>query len=310
LILPKKYSVLALKMSEPKGLSILIPIYNYDARRLVLELLEQAFKLNLPFEIRCYDDGSSADIKKINEELSSSDKITYIELPENIGRSAIRNKLASEALYPDLLFLDCDSGIVRKDFLKKYIEFSQKEKIIIGGTVYQQEPDKTHSLRWKYGKAREERSASKRSLQPFDSITMNNMFISKDIYLGNKLDESIRTYGHEDTKFGNILRQKNIRVLHIDNPVQHCGLEENQVFIDKTREGIKNYYKLIKEGYAGNSRIHKAYNIVRHFPLRNIFMVGYKMMNSNIRKNLLSENPSLLYFDLFKLKMLIEEESE
>jgi glycosyltransferase involved in cell wall biosynthesis len=297
-------------MSELKGLSILIPIYNYDARRLVLELLEQASELNLPFEIRCYDDGSSADIKKINKELSSRNKIVYIELSENIGRSAIRNKLASDTLYSDLLFLDCDSGIIRKDFLKKYIGFSQKERIIVGGTVYQQEQDKTHSLRWKYGKAREERSAAKRSLQPFDSITMNNMLISKDIYLANKLDESIRTYGHEDTKFGNILKQKNIRVLHIDNPVQHYGLEENQVFIDKTLDGIKNYYRLIKEGYAGNSRLHNVYNLVQNLLLRKIFNAFYKIIGSTVYANLLSENPSLLYFDLFRLKALIEEKEK
>ena len=296
-------------MSELKGFSILIPIYNLDARELARQLLEQASSLNIPFEIRCYDDGSSIETKKINQELNSIKNIIYHELPVNMGRSAIRNKLAKEAVYPNLILLDCDSRIVRKDFLNKYLKTAENNSVAIGGTVYQGKSDKVYSLRWKYGKEREEKSAAGRSLEPYASITMNNIFIRKSIFMENQLDENIRTYGHEDTKFGNMLRRKGIPIFHIDNPVEHCGLEENQEFIDKTLDGIKNYYKLIKEGYAGNSRLRKTYNIIRHFPFRNIFIAIYKMMESNIRKNLLSENPSLFYFDLFRLRALIEEES-
>src|SRR4051812_38329962 len=109
-------------MSELKGLSILIPIYNFDARELVHQLLEQAGSLNTPFEIRCYDDGSSVETRKINHELGFIKNIIYMELPANIGRSAIRNKLAKEAIYTNLILLDCDSRVVRKNFLSKYIE--------------------------------------------------------------------------------------------------------------------------------------------------------------------------------------------
>ncbi|HXA02940.1 MAG TPA: glycosyltransferase [Cytophagaceae bacterium] len=294
-------------MSEVKGLSILIPIYNYDTRALVHQLLEQTSNLSLPFEIRCYDDGSSIEFRKINQELGFINNIIYFDLPANIGRSAIRNKLVKDALYSDLILLDCDSKIVKEDFLDKYLGSARNDMVLIGGTIYQNKSNKVYSLRWKYGKAREEKPVSIRSRELYEHITMNNMFIKKMIFIENQLDESIRTYGHEDTKFGNMLKQKNIPILHIDNPIEHCGLEQNQAFIDKTLEGIKNYYKLIKEGYAGTSRLHTAYNIIKYVPLRNIFIAVYTIMESNIRKNLLSENPSLLYFDLFKLRALIEE---
>ena len=307
----KKYSVLALRMSEVKGLSILIPIYNQDARLLVNQLLEQANELKIPFEIRCYDDKSSQEIKKLNEELRTIKNVTYSELPENIGRSAIRNKLGNEAIYSHLLLLDCNVKIARKDFMKKYIESEKKSSVVIGGSVYDYEPDKACALRWKYSKAREERTAKERSVDPYKSIILKNIFIEKNIFQQNNLDESIKTYGHEDTKFGQILKERKIQILHIDNPVRHAGLEINEVFLNKTLEGIKNYYKLIKEGYAGDSKLLTTYNIVKHFPFRQIFISAHTIMESTIQKNLLSENPSLMYFDLFKLRALIKEkESE
>jgi hypothetical protein len=271
------------------------------------ELLEQATKLNLPFEIRCYDDGSSPDIKKNNRELISDNKIIYTELSENIGRSAIRNKLAREADYSHLIMLDCNIAIIKNDFLKKYIESADQSAIIIGGSVYDFTPSKNNVLRWKYGKVREAKQASDRTANPYRNITLKNIFIEKDIYLGSPLDESIKTYGHEDTKFANILLQKGIKVLHIDNPVRHINLDTNQVFIDKTLAGVKNYYKLIKEGYAGNTKFYKTYKIFKLFPLKQIFMKFSKIMEPAIAKNLLSQNPSLFYFDLMKLQALLQE---
>jgi glycosyltransferase involved in cell wall biosynthesis len=298
-------------MSEVNGLSILIPIYNQDVRPLINQLLEQANELKIPFEIRCYDDSSSPEIKKLNQELDTKRNVVYSELPENIGRSAIRNKLAKEAAYSYLLLLDCNIVIVRKDFLKKYIDTAEKSPVVIGGSVYDYEPERGNVLRWKYGKAREEKVAKERSLHPYRSIILKNILIRKNIFEKNLLDENIKTYGHEDTKFGCVLKEKKIRILHIDNPVRHAKLDINQVFIEKTLEGTKNYYKLIKEGYAGDSKLLSSYNVVKHFPIRQIFITFYSMMESTVLKNLLSENPSLLNFDLFKLKALIQEkESE
>jgi glycosyltransferase involved in cell wall biosynthesis len=294
-------------MAELKGLSILIPIYNYDARHLVLELRKQASELNQPFEILCYDDGSSPETRKINQELNQTEKIIYKELPENIGRSAIRNKLAKEALYSHLVLLDCNVAIVRNDFLKKYIELTARSKVIIGGSLYDFVSDKSSSLRWKYGKIREALPAQDRETHPYRCVTLKNIFIEKLTYLDNPLDETIKTYGHEDTKFAAVLKEKKISVLHIDNPVRHAQLDTNPVFIEKTLEGVKNFYKLIREGYASESKLYKTYILFKHFPLKQIFMIFYSIMESGIRRNLLSGNPSLFYFDLMKLRALLNE---
>ncbi len=83
-------------------LSILIPVYNFDIRKLVVDLHFCCTSENIKFEIICFDDGSERAFKEINAELKHLSNCTYTELPQNIGRSAIRNKLAQNANYLNL----------------------------------------------------------------------------------------------------------------------------------------------------------------------------------------------------------------
>jgi hypothetical protein len=297
-------------MPDPSGLSILIPIYNYDVRPLAKSLAIQGELLNTPFELLCFDDGSSSDYKKMNREIAELKNTSYIELPENIGRTRIRNKLASASKFSYLLFLDCDSKIVKDDFLKIYLNNAGKGKVILGGTVYGEKPNKEYSLRWKFGREREERTAAIRSQAPYESIHINNLLADKTTYLLHQLDEKITTYGHEDTKFGYTLKNSGVSIIHVDNPVEHLGLETNQVFLEKTKEAIRNFYKLTKEGYGKDTRLFKYYKRINFFPFNFLFLTYYNLRRQSINKNLLSSDPSLFNFDLFKLMLLLEEKEK
>lgn len=297
-------------MSESITVSILIPVYNYRIYQLVKSLFNQATSLLLPFEILCFDDGSTiTEFKKNNSKVSELDGVKYLELNENIGRSRIRNKLAQEAQYDFLLFIDCDSKIISESYLKNYIESVKTNPVILGGTVYTQSSNPECSLRLKYGKQREQKSALLRMKQPYHYINLNNLFIKKEIYLQNRLDEKISTYGHEDTKFGYSLKEKKIPVFHIDNPVDHCGLESNAVFINKTKEGIKNFYNITLEGYGRDTKLFKTYFFIKNLRLSILFNLYYTFLQEKIDRNLLSSNPSLFYFDLFKLRTLLDQKN-
>ena len=87
-------------------LSILIPTYNYDITHLVYELHKQATKAKIDFEIICFDDGSKSEINSKNDSINQLNYSKFKELPLNIGRSAIRNLLAKEGQYENLLFID------------------------------------------------------------------------------------------------------------------------------------------------------------------------------------------------------------
>ena len=60
----------------------------------------------------------------------------YFALEHNIGRASIRNFLADQSKYDKLLFLDCDTGVKDKQFLKKYTDAADKASVVCGGLIH------------------------------------------------------------------------------------------------------------------------------------------------------------------------------
>lgn len=298
-------------MSGNKGLSILIPIYNYEVTSLVKSLRSQAKKLEIPYEIRCYDDCSDELFKTNNKALLKLNNVVYKELPQNLGRSRIRNRLAFESIYNSILFIDCDSKINSSNYLEQYLVKAFTHDVVFGGTEYSSIlNDPTHSLRWKYGRKREEKEAKARKQNPYDHITFNNIFLRRELFLNQLLDETILTYGHEDTKFGYQLKQNNIPIAHINNPVEHIGLEPNEQYLSKTAQGVKNLYKILQEDLGKETRLYKSFLFLKRFALKSIFKMVYSIFSKRIEKNLNSKDPRLFYFDLYKLNLIVEEDNK
>jgi glycosyltransferase involved in cell wall biosynthesis len=224
-------------------LSIVIPVYNSDVRKLVQDLLFQGQRISVPFEIVLVDDASHEKFSLINSQLKELHPVRMIQLPSNIGRSAIRNLLAREAAYSWLLFLDCDSGIPDSSFLTKYLANTGIEQVICGGRFYgKASANKPEwKLHRKYGIKREQQPAGFRNRNPYRSFMTNNFLIHKNIFqeIGG-FDEQVREYGHEDTLFGYQLERKGICLTHIDNPVEHLELETNRDFIQKSLQAAEN----------------------------------------------------------------------
>jgi len=107
-------------LKNKMNLSILIPCYNWNVYRLILDLSIQCQKEynSSLYEIICIEDGSVNLFE--NNKISNLKNVKYEILSNNIGRSAIRNLLAKKAKFEWLLFIDCDSEILTKDFVKKY----------------------------------------------------------------------------------------------------------------------------------------------------------------------------------------------
>ena len=74
-----------------------------------------------------------------------------------MGRSAIRNLLATDAKFNWLLFLDADVFPKNRDFITTYLDAIKPEsEVIYGGILYTKEkPNQSHLLRWVYGHERE-----------------------------------------------------------------------------------------------------------------------------------------------------------
>ena len=118
-------------------ISVLIPTYKYNAYNLVAKIHQQLIKSNINFEIICLDDGSKWQHNSLNEKINTLSHSKFEILPNNIGRSAIRNLLAKKAAYDWLLFLDADVMPVKSDFIVTYYrQISKKDSVFCGGIAY------------------------------------------------------------------------------------------------------------------------------------------------------------------------------
>jgi hypothetical protein len=288
-------------------LSVLIPVYNWDIRALVSDLLQQARALGIPFEICLLDDASEEKWRAQNRATAYWEAVRYAELPENIGRAAIRNRLGRMASYPWLLFIDCDSGVVRADYLLGYVSQRSPGEVLCGGTQYTDiaPSDPALLLRWRYGRVREQRGVAQRSKNPWASFSTHHFLVPRDIFLHHPFDERLRGYGHEDTLFGHTLQERGIPIRHLDNPLLHLGLEPAPVFLEKTRQSIRNLHYLARQGVQPPTRLGNIASRIRRSGLAAPFSSLYRLCKPPLQKNVLGKNPRLWAFDCFKLGELL-----
>lgn len=242
--------------------TICIPIYNFPVHRLLKSLERQKKQSLYPIEILLIDDGSNTKTKKENKTVC--EKFRYIELNSNIGRAKIRNLFIKYAAFDYLLFLDCDSLIIKDDFLETYVNQAKRGvTLACGGRLYPTEtPGREYLLRYKYGIRRESKPALERKRNPHRSFMTNNFLIQKQLIAQIGFDESIKGYGHEDTLFGIELQQKKIPIEHIENPVLNGGIETNEEFLAKTRQSIINLVQ-IKNNYPKPQTLEKNITLLK-----------------------------------------------
>jgi len=290
-------------------LSINIPVYNIEVAKLVKQLILQIEKLELAFEIRVYDDCSTDEYKNRNCIISEYSNVVYIELKKNLGRSAIRNKMGADSKYKYLLFIDADSEIIKSDYLEIFLNNIQSNRVLCGGTAYQKEkpiePEKM--LRWFYGTNREAVSAKIRNSKKGFIITSNNFLIEKKVFKKIHFREEIKSYGHEDTLLGYDLFENRIEIFHVENPVEHTGLENSEQFIEKTKVALKSLFQITNELLINENEfvehvqfLNKYSQITKYIPAL-FFRLFYKSCHSIIEKNLLGKNPQMFLFDLYKI---------
>lgn len=286
-------------------LSVCIPVYRYDVRPLVRELLRQAEEVGQALEILVYDDASPGDGDWGQAELRSTPGIRYVELPENLGRAAIRNKMAREASQEFVAMLDAD-GALNPNWLRDYltavpeIQFltgaDDATIMIVGGRNYAPEPppEPALHLHWWYGTQRE----SQVDKDDWNNFHSNNFLTRRDILLAYPFPEDGSGYGHEDTLWGQQQYLAKTLLFGLENPVIHLGLEPNDVFLGKQREAIRNLALLRQRHPHLRTRL---LDLADYLPwLRHV--VRLLPESTLVRYLTRRARPSLYALDLLKLK--------
>ena len=288
-------------------LSILIPIYNYNAYPLVEELHKQCIELGIVFEILCQDDASKSALNINNEKINSLSNCNFISLEKNVAHRQNRNLLAKRAKYEYLLFLDGDSIVINSHYIKNYINNLKEYDVIYGGRLHPENyPSNQQILRWKYGKFIEDKLAKDRLKKPYKCLLFNNTIIKKECFNKVKFDTEITLYGHDDTQLSYQLSLIPSKIHHIDNQIKHGDIDSNEVYINKTKNSIKSLlvlYASKKIDYRYVSLL-KLYVFLKTTKLHLIALLFYKIFKNTMTKNLVSNNPSLIVFNLFRISYM------
>lgn len=286
-------------------LSILIPCYNFDVCNLVNELHQQACNTAVTFEIICLEDASDGDYIKINSPLQHLSHVQHDALPINVGRSKIRNILAERAQYPFLLFMDCDAWPPDEWYIQRYVKTLDPKTVLYGGRCYQPSPPTASVLyfHWYYGQQREEKTAQERQNAPYHSFMTNNFLIPKKLFSTIKFEEKLTQYGHEDTLFGLELARRQYAIVHLDNPLEHIGLEPASTFLNKSKQALQNLWYLYQNKLLPpeSTRLLNWYHKLQRYYFSIFFLVSYYLFHRLCLLQLQSKRPILILFDFYKL---------
>lgn len=290
--------------------SICIPVYRYNALPLVRELLRQRTEIKEPgaeIEILVYDDASPDDGDWAKPELRKTTGIRYEELPGNLGRAGIRNRMAQDASGPYLILLDADAALP-DGYLQRYAGYLNSLKdqgawsfgedlVVIGGRRYQEESptDKSYHLHWWYGRQRESDVDS--NSEGWLGFHSNNFLATRALLLRHPFSESGDGYGHEDTLWGQQFTGSEIPLFRLDNPVVHLGLEQGGDFLRKQQEAIRNLHRLKSETPHLRTRL---IDLTQRYPL--LLRVAKHLPEQRLIDYLSNTHrPSLYALDLLKL---------
>lgn len=289
-------------------LSILLPVYNCHCRALVTELQRQCVESGTEFEIIVADDGSSVtSYVEHNLRIERLEGVRYITRKQNVGRSAIRNFLISQAQGEWLLFIDGDLTLDNPHFIRRYLQ--TKSNVVVGGIRIGGDPDIwKDNLRYRYEKAYEQKNTLQdRQCHATKHFRTTNFLAHKDIMMEHSFDENFVQYGYEDVLFGKSLAMDHVAITHIDNPITLDFFESNSEFLDKTEQSLHTLYTF-RNQLKGYSKLLETAEKIKKLHLQKLVNAAYFLVGQRIKKHLQGNNPSIFLFNVYKLMYYIHHE--
>ena len=284
-----------------KELSVLIPNYNNVCVGLVKTLQQQAEALGIDYEILVADDASpQMDTIQQNKAINILPHCRYIVKEANTGSAATRNYLCTQSKYHWLLFLDCDITIPDDLFLKRYVT-DEHVGVVNGGISITDDDSLRHNLRYLYEKdAEPAHTAEKRQANKYHEFRSTNFLIERKVFGVCSFDERFTRSGYEDVLFGKMLKQQQIPVTHIDNPVMMTEFESNAVYVTKIERSMRTLHKFRHE-LRGYSRILTFDSGIHIAIVRWLIRLWHLVFGSLERRNLCGKRPWLKLFNLYRM---------
>ena len=114
-----------------------------------------------------------------------------------------------------------------------------------------------------------------------------------------------KSYGN-DYIFSSILKNDNILVSHIENCTIVSINDDNEQFILKSKDALKNLYKNYSEGNLNKNSISiiNLFYILDKLKICKVFLSFTNPLEKFIFKKINSRDPNLILFDIFRLRYL------
>jgi len=290
-------------------ISVCIPIYNFDVRELVDDLKKEIKNQSIDAEIVLIDDASEENFRQINNELQNKVE-QFVLLEKNIGRSRIRNLFLNYTKGDFLLFLDCDVKIDDKNFLSNYLkEIDQNRGVEVLYGNFKIDPAHSGTLRNRYSVEKEIFSVERSS--DFALLKTVNFIIKRNVLEKFPFNEVLLNYGYEDFVFAKTLEFSKVKFSAIQNPVIHFDDASNEDFLNKTKTAIDSLCLLLQnsdnEKFIKDIKVYRVAKKIKNIKMKSTFLFLYSLLEKKIVMNLLSKNPNLKYFDLYKLGLLLRK---
>ena len=284
-----------------REISVLIPNYNNVCVKLVTVLQRQSEALGIVYEIIVADDASPEKEKiQENEAINALPHCRYVVKETNTGSAATRNYLGQKSQYHWLLFLDCDITIPDDHFLERYMADTH-EGVVNGGICIIEDDTLSHNLRYIYEKdAEPAHTAEKRQANKYHEFRSTNFMIEREVFAACPFDERFTRSGYEDVLFGKMLKQQQVPVTHIDNPVMMTEFESNPDYVTKIERSMRTLYTFRQE-LKGYSRILTFDDGIHISAIRSFLRLWHRVFGNMERRNLCGHSPILKLFSLYRL---------
>lgn len=228
-------------------LSVLVPFYRDDPTETLCTIAQQADRR---VEILAWDDGTDDPVltQRISDGLSTLDADVRVHSnTTNRGRSHARNALVASARAPWVLFLDADMVPDNDNFLENYLDAIAADAgdVLFGGfTVLPRGPRATR-LHRELTRRSDCDPAAIRTLHGPKHVASSNLCIAAPVLEAEPFDPGFKGWGWEDSEWAARVAAR-YRLVHLDNPAIHLGLESTDTLLRRFATSGPNYARFAR----------------------------------------------------------------
>lgn len=285
-------------------LSILIPAYNSDCRKMVDKLRTMCEGIAAPFsyEILVADDASTdRTTTEANRQIEQWEGCRLLVNAVNKGSAATRNLLATHSQYEWLLFLDSDMEIPSQHFILNYLSYEDYDVVNGGIAIGGDEQQWHNNLRYQYEKKSENKhTAARRNESGFRQFRSTNFMIRRSCFMACPFDERFKKSGYEDVHFGRKLERNGATIMHIDNPLVLADFEDNAGYIVKCERNMRTLFQFRSE-MEGFSDIMQLAERLPHTPIK----IWHRLFGGLERRLLTGQCTSLTLFNIYRIGYIV-----